>query len=215
MKCEKADLKAVFLVISNIEKNGQYPFTTLVVHSCNKKQNVVLFIKKFIPLYLSQLKNFMAKTPQLYIISGCNGAGKTTASYTILPEILECKEFVNADEIARGLSPFQPEKVAIEAGKIMLKRIDELLKEKTNFAIETTLASKTYNHTILSAREKGYNITLIYFWLSSVELAKERVKKRVLEGGHNIESQVIERRYYAGIKNLFDIYLPLVDINDL
>jgi len=154
----------------------------------------------------------MAETPQLYIISGCNGAGKTTASYTILPKILDCKEFVNADEIARGLSPFQPEKVAIEAGKIMLKRIDELLKEKTNFAIETTLASKTYKNAILLAREKGYNITLIYFWLNSVELAKERVKTRVLEGGHNIENQVIERRYYAGIKNLFDIYLSLVDM---
>ncbi len=154
----------------------------------------------------------MTQTPQLYIISGCNGAGKTTASYTILPEILECKEFVNADEIARGLSPFQPEKVAIEAGKIMLKRIDELLKEKTNFAIETTLASKTYKNTILSARAKGYNITLLYFWLNSVELAQERVKNRVLEGGHNIDSIVIERRYYAGIKNLFEIYLPLADM---
>ena len=154
----------------------------------------------------------MQETPQLYIISGCNGAGKTTASFTILPEILNCKEFVNADEIARGLSPFQPEKVAIEAGRIMLKRIDELLREKTNFAIETTLASRTYKNTILSAREKGYNITLIYFWLESVELAKERVKTRVSEGGHNIENHVIERRYYAGIKNLFDIYLPMVDV---
>jgi len=154
----------------------------------------------------------MTNTPQLYIISGCNGAGKTTASYTILPEILECKEFVNADEIARGLSPFQPEKVAIEAGKIMIRRIDELLREKTNFAIETTLASRTYKNTILSAREKGYNITLVYFWLNNVELAKERVKNRVKEGGHNIDSQVIDRRYYAGIKNLFDIYLPIVDI---
>ena len=154
----------------------------------------------------------MAKMPQLYIISGCNGAGKTTASYTILPEILECKEFVNADEIARGLSPFQPEKVAIEAGKIMLRRIDELLKEKINFAIETTLASKTFKNTILRAREKGYNITLVYFWLNSVELAKERVKNRVLEGGHNIDNQVIERRYYAGVKNLFDIYLSIVDM---
>ena len=154
----------------------------------------------------------MSKTPQLYIISGCNGAGKTTASYTILPEILDCKEFVNADEIARGLSPFQPEKVAIEAGKIMLRRIDELLKDKTNFAIETTLASKTYKNTILSAREKGYNITLLYFWLGSVKLAKERVKNRVLEGGHNIENQTIERRYYAGIKNLFDMYLPITDM---
>jgi len=154
----------------------------------------------------------MIKTPQLYIISGCNGAGKTTASYTILPEILKCKEFVNADEIARGLSPFQPEKVAIEAGKIMLRRIDELIKEETSFAIETTLASRTHRNTILLAREKGYNITLVYFWLSSVELAKERVKNRVQEGGHNIDKQVIERRYYAGIKNLFDIYLPIVDM---
>ena len=154
----------------------------------------------------------MIKTPQLYIISGCNGAGKTTASYTILPEILECKEFVNADEIARGLSPFQPEKVAIEAGRIMIRRIDELLREKTNFAIETTLASRTYKNTILTAREKGYNITLVFFWLNNVELAKERVKNRVKEGGHNIENQVIERRYYAGIKNLFDIYLPIVDM---
>ena len=154
----------------------------------------------------------MAKTPQLYIISGCNGAGKTTASYTILPETLKCKEFVNADEIARGLSPFQPEKVAIEAGRIMLRRVDELLKEKTNFAIETTLASKTYKNTISLAREAGYDITLIYFWLSSVELAKERVRNRVLEGGHGIKNQVIERRYYAGLKNLFDIYLPLSDV---
>ncbi|MDR0829030.1 MAG: zeta toxin family protein [Prevotellaceae bacterium] len=154
----------------------------------------------------------MAKTPQLYIISGCNGAGKTTASFTILPEILDCKEFVNADEIARGLSPFQPEKVAIEAGKIMLRRIEELLKEKTNFAIETTLASKTYKNTILSAKKNGYNITLVYFWLNSVELAKERVKTRVKEGGHNIDSEVINRRYFAGIKNLVDIYLPIVDM---
>ena len=154
----------------------------------------------------------MIKVPQLYIISGCNGAGKTTASYTILPEILECKEFVNADEIARGLSPFQPEKVAIEAGKIMLKRIDELIKEKTNFAIETTLASKIHKNTILLAREEGYFITLVYFWLSSVKLAEERVNIRVKEGGHDIDRHVIERRYYAGIKNLFDIYLSIVDM---
>jgi predicted ABC-type ATPase len=154
----------------------------------------------------------MPNIPQLYIISGCNGAGKTTASFTILPEILDCKEFVNADEIARGLSPFQPEKVAIEAGKIMLRRIDELLKEKTDFAIETTLASKTYKNTILSAKKNGYNVTLVYFWLNSVELAQERVKARVKEGGHNIDSEVIYRRYFAGIRNLFDIYLPIVDM---
>jgi predicted ABC-type ATPase len=148
----------------------------------------------------------------LYIIAGCNGAGKTTASYTVLPEILNCKEFVNADEIARGLSPFQPEKVAVEAGKIMLKRIEELLNNNKNFAFETTLASKSYKNTILKAKAKGYNVTLLFFWLQTVELAKQRVCARVLVGGHHIEAEVIERRYINGIKNLFDIYISISDV---
>jgi predicted ABC-type ATPase len=147
----------------------------------------------------------------LYIIAGCNGAGKTTASFTILPEIINCKEFVNADEIAKGLSPFQPEKVAFEAGRIMLNRIYELFNNNKSFAFETTLSTKSYKHKIIEAKEKGYITTLLFFWLQNVELAKERVKTRVLEGGHNIEPDVIERRYYKGIKNLFDIYLPIVD----
>lgn len=151
------------------------------------------------------------KDKNLYIIAGCNGAGKTTASFTILPEILDCKEFVNADEIAKGLSPFQPEKVAFEAGRIMLKRIDELFEENENFAFETTLATKIYKQKIISARELGYNVTLLFFWLKNTELAKERVKTRVKEGGHNIPEEVIERRYYRGINNLFEIYLPMVD----
>lgn len=148
---------------------------------------------------------------QLYIIAGCNGAGKTTASFTILPEIINCKEFVNADEIAKGLSPFQPEKVAFEAGRIMLERIDELLKANKSFAFETTLATKSYKHKIKIAREKGYTITLLFFWLQNIDLAKERVKIRVAEGGHNIDPEIIERRYSNGIKNLFNIYLPIVD----
>ncbi|MBS1572691.1 MAG: zeta toxin family protein [Bacteroidetes bacterium] len=147
----------------------------------------------------------------LYIIAGCNGAGKTTASFTILPEILECKEFVNADEIAKGLSPFQPEKVAFEAGRIMLNRIDELFKNEENFAFETTLATKTYKQKIQFAKQNGYNTTLLFFWLRNSELAKERVKIRVSEGGHNIPKDVIERRYLNEIKNLFDIYLEIVD----
>jgi len=151
----------------------------------------------------------MAKN--LYIIAGCNGAGKTTASFTILPDILDCREFVNTDEIAKGLSPFQPEKVAIEAGKIMLGRIKHLLNENVNFAFETTLASKTYKNTILKAQTAGYNVTLLFFWLQTVELAKKRVEKRVSEGGHNIEPEVIERRYLAGIRNLFEIYLPIIE----
>mgnify|MGYP000656384236 FL=1 len=148
---------------------------------------------------------------KLYIIAGCNGAGKTTASFTILPEILDCKEFVNADEIAKGLSPFQPEKVSFEAGRIMLKRINELLSENETFAFETTLSTRSYKNKIAEAKEKGYRVTLLFFWLQSIELAKERVKTRVLEGGHNIESEIIERRYKKGIENLFDIYLPIVD----
>lgn len=147
----------------------------------------------------------------LYIIAGCNGAGKTTASFTILPEILDCKEFVNADEIAKGLSPFQPEKVSFESGRIMLKRINELLNENENFAFETTLSTRSYKNKIIEAKAKGYRVTLLFFWLQSIELAKERVKIRVSEGGHNIEPEIIERRYIKGIKNLFDIYLPIID----
>lgn len=151
------------------------------------------------------------KDKTLYIIAGCNGAGKTTASFTILPEILDCKEFVNADEIAKGLSPFQPEKVSFEAGRIMLNRINELLSENENFAFETTLSTRSYKNKIVEAKDKGYRVTLLFFWLQNIELAKERVKIRVSEGGHNIEPEVIERRYIKGIKNLFDIYLPVVD----
>ena len=147
----------------------------------------------------------------LYIVAGCNGAGKTTASYTILPEILNCKEFVNADEIARGLSPFQPEKVSIEAGRIMLKRIDELLRGNKSFAFETTLATRGYKNKIETAKVNGYNVTLLFFWLQNTDLAKERVKSRVLSGGHNVEDDVIERRYVNGIKNLFDIYISIAD----
>ena len=148
---------------------------------------------------------------KLYIISGCNGAGKTTASFNILPDLLNSKEFVNADEIARGLSPFQPENVSIEAGRLMLKRIDELINSNQDFSFETTLSTKSFINTIEFAKSKGYYVTLIFFWLESVELAKDRVRKRVSEGGHNIESDVIERRYKAGIKNLFKLYFNKVD----
>jgi predicted ABC-type ATPase len=148
---------------------------------------------------------------QLYIIAGCNGAGKTTASFTILPDILGCKEFINADEIARGLSPFQPDKVGIEAGRIMLHRIQELLVQGKTFAFETTLATKSYKNTIKQAQSLGYTVTLVFFSLDSIELAIDRVKTRVLEGGHNIPADVIARRYQNGLKNLFEIYSEIVD----
>lgn len=147
----------------------------------------------------------------LYIISGCNGAGKTTASYSVLPKLLDCKQFVNADEIAKGLSPFCPESVAIQSGKLMLLRIEELLAADETFSIETTLATRSYSELVKRAHEKGYKVTLLYFWLSSPELAVERVARRVSEGGHNIPKDVIYRRYEKGLKNLFNIFIPIVD----
>jgi len=149
--------------------------------------------------------------PNLYVIAGCNGAGKTTTSYTVLPEMLDCKEFVNADEIARGLSPFQPETVSFQAGRIMLNRIKELLKAKNDFGFETTLATRSYAPLLKDAKKKGYSVTLIYFWLESVALAKARVKARVEKGGHTIPTNVIERRYKRGLKNFFLLYKGLVD----
>ena len=149
--------------------------------------------------------------PNLYIIAGCNGAGKTTASFTVLPEMLNCDEFINADEIARGLSPFNPDKAAIEAGRVMLSKIDKLIENQKDFAFETTLSTKSYTNTIEKARQRDYQITLVFFWLDSVDLAIERVKTRVIEGGHDIPENVIIRRYYSGLTNLFNLYIPICD----
>jgi len=147
----------------------------------------------------------------LYIIAGCNGAGKTTASLSVLPEVLKCEEFVNADEIAKGLSPFHPEEVAIEAGKLMLKRIDQLIMRRKSFAIETTLATRSYSSLVKRAREAGYTVTLLFFWLPSPEMAELRVAARVATGGHDIPKDVIHRRYWLGLRNLFEIFAPIVD----
>ncbi len=147
----------------------------------------------------------------LYIISGCNGAGKTTASYTVLPEVLHCKEFVNADEIARGLSPFNPQSMAIEAGRLMLQRIELLLNLNSTFSIETTLATKSYTNLIKRAHAQGYSVFVLFFWLRTPELAIQRVAERVRHGGHDIPEDVIRRRYEAGINNLFNIFMPEVD----
>lgn len=150
--------------------------------------------------------------PTLYIIAGCNGAGKTTASYSVLPDLLECREFVNADEIAKGLSPFHPESVAIEAGKLMLQRIEMLLSKRKTFAIETTLATRSYASLIKRAHDLGYQVVLLFFWLSSPQMAIQRVAKRVSEGGHNIPKDTITRRYWLGLRNFFQIFMPIVDL---
>ena len=143
--------------------------------------------------------------PNLYIIAGCNGAGKTTASFTVLPEMLDCDEFINADEIARGISPLNPEKASIEAGRFMLTKIEKLIANKKDFAFETTLATKSYVNTVQRAKQKGYQIVLVYFWLDSVSLAIERIRIRVHDGGHNIPEPVIIRRYFSGLSNLFNL----------
>ncbi|NMB36736.1 MAG: AAA family ATPase [Bacteroidales bacterium] len=147
--------------------------------------------------------------PKLYIIAGCNGAGKTTASYTILPDMLNCDEFVNSDEIAKRLSPNNPEESAIRASRLMMARIDELIDKGETFGVETTLATRTLRRVIIRAQKKGYTVTLVYFWLKVPELAVERVKLRVEAGGHNVPEATIRRRYDVGIKHLFNLYMPI------
>ncbi|WP_089894832.1 zeta toxin family protein [Chitinophaga arvensicola] len=149
--------------------------------------------------------------PNLYIIAGCNGAGKTTASFTLLPGILDCKEFVNADIIAAGLSPFNPGSMALPAGRLMLKRIKELMQAKVDFAFETTLATRSYVSLIEKAKAIGYTVSLLFFWLDSPEMAQQRVSQRVQQGGHHIPHEVIRRRYSRGLHNLMHLYTSLCD----
>ncbi|MEA5498868.1 zeta toxin family protein [Limnoraphis robusta Tam1] len=149
--------------------------------------------------------------PDLYVIGGANGSGKTTASLQILPNILGVLEYVNADEIAAGLSPFNPESVVIQAGRLMLERLETLVNAEIDFAFETTLATRSFVRFLRKCKSKGYRINLIYFWLQSPELAIARVRRRVESGGHNIPEDTIRRRYQRGRKNLTDLYLPLCD----
>ena len=149
--------------------------------------------------------------PRLYILSGCNGAGKTTASYTFLPEILDCREFVNSDEFAKSLSPFNPSNASVSASRHMLMRIQYLLDLGADFSVETTLATRSLVGIIQEARSRGYSVTLLYLWVQSPEIAIQRVRDRVASGGHNIPDNVLRRRYVTGIQYLFDIYMPLCD----
>lgn len=130
---------------------------------------------------------------------------------TILPDVLHINEFVNADSIAAGLSPLNPESVSFFAGRLMIQRINHLIDENQSFAFETTLSTRSYLSLIKKAQQKGYSVILLYFWLNSPELAKNRVAKRVQMGGHNIPVDVIERRYYRGLSNLFNDFIHLCD----
>ena len=151
------------------------------------------------------------KMPKLYIISGCNGSGKTTASYTLLPELLDCWEFVNSDEFAKGLSPFNPSAASVGAGRMMLKKIYYLFEKRADFCIETTLATRSLIKMVYEAKRQGYKVTLLYFWLPSTDMAIKRIEDRVKAGGHFIPEHVVKRRYKMGISYLFDYYIPIVD----
>lgn len=148
--------------------------------------------------------------PDIFIIAGCNGAGKTTAAYNLLPNVFKTVEFVNADEIARGLSPFNPSGVAFQAGRIMLERLAQLIRENKSFSFETTLSGFSYLNFIKIAKEKEYGITFFFVYLNSVELAIERVALRVSKGGHTIPEEVIRRRYNKGLHN-FIKYTAVAD----
>jgi predicted ABC-type ATPase len=162
---------------------------------------------------LLQLCYFLRKLfmPNLYIIAGPNGAGKTTVALKLLPDFLNCNEFVNADFIAKGLSAFNTESVAIAAGRLMLRRLNELTTQKKDFAFETTLSSKIFVPFLKECKEIGYEITLIYIWLESAELAIERIRNRVRDGGHFIPDDVVRRRYERSVSNFVNLYLPLAD----
>ena len=136
----------------------------------------------------------------LYIIGGCNGAGKTTASFTVLPDILDCREFVNADEIARGLSPFNPASVSIEAGRLMIQRINELLNRDATFAIETTLATKSYFNLVRQAQKRGYTVMLVFFWLRSADNS-DTPRIQIAHGGKDVPTTVLNNELFTKLKS--------------
>jgi len=153
----------------------------------------------------------MSKTPQFVVLAGPNGAGKSTAAPAVLPRLLRIPEFVNADDIAKGLSGFSPEGAALAAGRIMLERLHELVELKRSFAFETTLASRSYAGWIREWRAKGYRCELVFFRLPTPEMAIQRVAQRVRSGGHHIDSETIIRRFSAGLRNFFRLYRPIAD----
>jgi len=149
--------------------------------------------------------------PRLFILAGCNGSGKTTASYTLLPEMFNCREFVNSDEFAKSFSPFDPSAASVTASRFMLTKINYLLDRYEDFSIETTLATRSLLGIIQKAKERGYTVTLLYFWLNSTNLAISRVQARVRAGGHLITDDVVRRRYVMGLLYFFTAYRNVCD----
>lgn len=153
----------------------------------------------------------MKKKPNVYVIAGANGAGKTTFATQFLPLYVKCKVFVNADLIAKGLSPFAPDEVSLKAGKLLLKELDAQAAKRNDFSFETTLSGKSYIHFLKELRKMGYNIHIFYLWIPSVKLALSRVKERVSVGGHDVAEADIKRRFLKSMDNFLNIYKPLAD----
>ena len=151
------------------------------------------------------------QNPRLYIIAGSNGAGKTIFAREFLPHYAECPEFVNADLIAGGLSPFAPERAAIHAGRLMLEQIHFLSNRGLDFGFETTLSGRSYVKLLHHLKKKGYHIHLFFLWINSIKLALERIKIRVRSGGHNIPESIVRRRFSRGLYNFFNFYQMIVD----
>lgn len=149
--------------------------------------------------------------PNVYVVAGPNGAGKSTFARLFLPEYADCREFVNADLIAAGLSPFNPESLAIEAGRLMLERIATLAGSGVDFGFETTLAGRGHRSLLTGLRDEGYLVHLFFLWLPTVDLALERVHDRVLSGGHFVPEETVRRRFSRGLSNLFHLYDQGVD----
>jgi predicted ABC-type ATPase len=148
---------------------------------------------------------------QIVVVAGCNGAGKSSLAPVLLPKALHIEQFVNADLIAQGLSPFAPTSMALQAGRLMIRRIRDLLESRVSFGFETTLAGTRYAVLLRKAREAGYLVHLLYIWLRSPELALARIAKRVEQGGHDVPADTVVRRYYRGLKNFFSVYQGLAD----
>jgi len=149
--------------------------------------------------------------PDLYTIAGPNGVGKTTYARDFLPQEVRCLEFVNADMIAQGLSPFAPERASMRAARIMLGRLAELVERRESFAFETTLSGRGYARFLREARLAGYRVHLDFLWVPALSVTRHRVAQRVRKGGHNIPEDVQDRRFLLGVRNLFGIYRPLLD----
>lgn len=147
----------------------------------------------------------------IYMIGGPNGAGKTTSAVVLMPEIIDCDEYVNADAIAASLSPFYPERSAIQAGRLMISRLKDLSISNSSFAFETTLAAKSFAPFLNECKNRDYQLTVLYLWLVTPELALNRVKYRVKSGGHNIPDDVVVRRYHRSMSNLINLYMPIAD----